>query len=302
MYPLMTTIYHSFSSNSTHSEKLDSISPKLHAAVTKHGFESNLPVMNSILDMYCRCSCFSEANRYFYEMNQRDLITWNTLIAGYERSNPTETSRNLLTGLPENIGRLSRLIHLDFHQNIVVASSFKNNVLSLLPAEIGALSLLGTLDLHSNQIHGRIIRRGLDGNLALSNALIDMYSKCGNIADSHQVFGGMSRRDLVSWTTMMIGYGTHGYGEEVVELFDKMVSDLLGRAGKVEEAYELIESMPFKPDECVWGPFLGACKAHRFPNSRKLAAHRILDLRPNMAGTYVMLSNIYAADGKWGSL
>ncbi|RVW12036.1 putative pentatricopeptide repeat-containing protein [Vitis vinifera] len=81
----------------------------------------------------------------------------------------------------------------------------------------------------------------------------------------------MSRRDLVSWTTMMIGYETHGYGEEVVELFDQMVSpdqeiygcevDLLGRAGKVEEAYELIESMPFKPDECVWGPFLGACKA-----------------------------------------
>ncbi|RVW72925.1 putative pentatricopeptide repeat-containing protein [Vitis vinifera] len=100
------------------------------------------------------------------------------------------------------------------------------------------------------QIHGRIIRRGLDGNLALSNALIDI--------------------DLVSWTTMMIGYGTHGYGEEVVELFDKMVSpdqeiygcevDLLGRAGKVEEAYELIESMPFKPDECVWGPFLELVK------------------------------------------
>ncbi|RVW21047.1 putative pentatricopeptide repeat-containing protein [Vitis vinifera] len=93
MYPLMTTIYHSFSSNSTHSEKFDSISPKLHAAVTKHGFESNLPVMNSILDMYCRCKCFSEANRYFYEMNQRDLITWNTLIAGYEISNPTKTCK-----------------------------------------------------------------------------------------------------------------------------------------------------------------------------------------------------------------
>ncbi|KAL6323018.1 hypothetical protein AAG906_023636 [Vitis piasezkii] len=298
MYPLMTTIYHSFSSNSTHSEKLDSISPKLHAAVTKHGFESNLPVMNSILDMYCRCSCFSEANRYFYEMNQRDLITWNTLIAGYEISNPTE---NLLTGLPENIGRLSRLIHLDFHQNI----SF---TFTSIMAACMTLAFLNC----GQQIHGRIIRRGLDGNLALSNALIDMYSKCGNIADSHQVFGSMSRRDLVSWTTMMIGYGSHGYGEEVVELFDKMVSpdqeiygcevDLLGRVGKVEEAYELIESMPFKPDECVWGPFLGACKAHRFPNSRKLAAHRILDLRPNMAGTYVMLSNIYATDAKWGSL
>ncbi|WKA06041.1 hypothetical protein VitviT2T_023968 [Vitis vinifera] len=131
------------------------------------------------------------------------------------------------------------------------------------------------------QIHGRIIRRGLDGNLALSNALIDMYSKCGNIANSHQVFGGMSRRDLVSWTTMMIGYGTHSHAglvDEGLRYFKLMVGDynispdqeiygcevdLLGRAGKVEEAYELIESMPFKPDECVWGPFLGACKAHR---------------------------------------
>ncbi|RVW78473.1 putative pentatricopeptide repeat-containing protein [Vitis vinifera] len=281
MYPLMTTIYHSFSSNSTHSEKLDSISPKLHAAVTKHGFESNLPVMNSILDMNC--------------------------------------SKNLLTGLPENIGRLSRLIHLDFHQNRISSipasikgccslvefymGSFSHSLLQqnldiweCLVRDWGTFSL-GTLDLHSNQIHGRIIRRGLDGNLALFNALIDMYSKCGNIADSHQVFGGMSRRDLVfldyhddwvwdSWVwrrdeglryfKLMVGdYNISPdqeiYGCEV---------DLLGRAGKVEEAYELIESMPFKPDECVWGPFLGACKVHRFPNSRKLAAHRILDLRP----------------------
>ncbi|WKA06548.1 hypothetical protein VitviT2T_024443 [Vitis vinifera] len=224
-------------------------------------------------------------------------------------------ARNLLTGLPENIGRLSRLIHLDFHQNRIssIPASIKG-CCSLVEFYMGIMAAYMTLAFLNcgQQIHGRIIRRGLDGNLALSNALIDMYSKCGNIADWHQVFGGMSCRDLVSWTTMMIGYGTHGYGEEVVELFDKMVSpdqeiygcevDLLGRAGKVEEAYELIESMPFKPDECVWGPFLGACKAHRFPNSRKLAAHRILDLRPNMAGTYVMLSNIYAADGKWGSL
>ena len=173
---------------------------QLHAAVTKHGFESNLPVMNSILDMYCRCSCFSEANRYFYEMNQRDLITWNTLIAGYERSNPTESL--YVFSMMESEG---------FSPNCFTFTS--------IMAACATLAFLNC----GQQIHGRIIRRGLDGNLALSNALIDMYSKCGNIANSHQVFGGMSRRDLVSWTTMMIGYETHGYGEEVVELFDKMV-------------------------------------------------------------------------------
>ncbi|KAM1799310.1 hypothetical protein ACFX11_033516 [Malus domestica] len=78
------------------------------------------------------------------------------------------------------------------------------------------------------------------------------------------------------------------------------VVDLLGRGGRVEEAYELIESMPFKPDESVWGAFLGACKAHELPHLRKVAAQKLLELTPNMVGTYVMLSNIYAAEGEWG--
>ena len=74
------------------------------------------------------------------------------------------------------------------------------------------------------------------------------------------------------------------------------VVDLLGHAGRVEEAYE-----------SVWGALLGACKAHKLPNLGKLVARRILDLRPNMVGTYVMLSNIYIyiymqlkVSGEWG--
>ena len=60
------------------------------------------------------------------------------------------------------------------------------------------------------------------------------------------------------------------------------VVDLLGHAGRVEEAYE-----------SVWGALLGACKAHKLPNLGKSVARRISDLRPNMVGTCVMLSNIY---------
>ncbi|RVW53312.1 putative pentatricopeptide repeat-containing protein [Vitis vinifera] len=202
-------------------------------------------------------------------MNQRDLITWNTLIAGYERSNPTETSRNLLTGLPENIGRLSRLIHLDFIRTVSESSLYKVFPvrISSIPASIkGCCSLV---EFYMGSFSHSLLQQNLDiweclvrdwGTFSFrdirSSLKPDMYSKCGNIADSHQVFGGMSRRDLVSWTTMMIGYETHGYGEEVVELFDKMVRT----CWEVEEAYELIESMPFKPDECVWGHFLELVK------------------------------------------
>lgn len=299
----------------------------MHAAVITHGFETNLPVMNSILDMYCRCGCLSEANQYFHEMNQKDLISWNTLITGYERLDSTES-----------LHIFSQMESEGFSPNCFTFTS--------VTAACANLAVLNC----GQQVHGGIVRRGLDGNLALANALIDMYAKCGSISDSCKVFSEMNCRDLVSWTAMMIGYGAHGYGKEAVELFDEMIRsgirpdkivfmavlsacshaglvdeglryfksmmgdykitpnqeiygcvvDLLGRAGRVEEAYELIESMPFKPDESVWGAILGACKAHKLPNLGKLAARRVLDLRPNMVGTYVMLSNIYAAEGKWG--
>jgi len=201
------------------------------------------------------------------------------------------------------------------------------------------------------QVHGGIFRRALDGNLELANALIDMYAKCGNIIDSQNFFCEMSCTNLVSWTSMMIGYGTRGYGKEAVELFDEMVRSgirpdqvvfmvvlhacsharlvdqgmryfncmlddyhikpnqeiygcvvgLLGRAGRVEEAYHLIRSMPFMADEPVWGALLGACKAHNnLSKLGKFAAKKALALKPNMVETYVMLSNIYAAEGKWG--
>ena len=70
------------------------------------------------------------------------------------------------------------------------------------------------------QVHGGIVSRGLDGNLALANAPIDMYGKCGSISDSRKVFSEMTCRDLVTWTTMMIGYGAYGYGKDAVELLD----------------------------------------------------------------------------------
>ncbi|GAV80995.1 PPR domain-containing protein/PPR_2 domain-containing protein [Cephalotus follicularis] len=300
---------------------------QIHTAVTKCGLESNLPVTNTILDMYCRCGCLSEANQYFHEMIHKDLITWNTLIAGYERSDPSESL---------------------YIFSLMDSEGFSPNCFTFTSV-LAACANLAILNC-GQQVHGGIICRGLNRNLELSNALIDMYAKCGNINDSHKVFSELSERNLVTWTSIMIAYGAHGYGKEAVVMFDEMVRsgirpdrivfmavlsacshaglvdeglryfktmmgdysitpdqeiygcvvDLLGRAGRVEEAYQLIQSMPFKPDESVWGALLGACKEHRHPNLGKLAAERALDLRPNMVGAYLMLSNIYASEGKWG--
>ncbi|XP_021772446.1 putative pentatricopeptide repeat-containing protein At1g56570 [Chenopodium quinoa] len=299
---------------------------QLHATLVKFGLNSSLPVMNSIIDMYCWCQSLSEASQCFSEMSQKDLITWNTLIAGYKRSNSTKCL-SVFTSM-ESQG---------FSPNCFTFSS--------VVAACADLSLLNC----GQQIHANILRRGLDRNMALANSLIDMYAKCGSISDSRKIFEFQSSKDLVSWTSMMIAYGVHGYGEEAVKLFNEMVRsgiwpdrvafmavlsacshaglvieglrcfntmlteynivpdqniygcvvDLLGRAGKVEAAYELIKNMPVDPNDSVWGALLGSCKAHKLPNLGKLAASFRIEARPDMARTFLMLSNLYASEGEW---
>lgn len=75
--------------------------------------------------------------------------------------------------------------------------------------------------------------------------------------------------------------------------------DLLGRAGRLAEAHDLMKDMPFEPDSTMWGALLGASRIHRNPELGRSAAEKIFELEPENAGMYVLLSNIYASSGKW---
>ncbi|KAF9588216.1 hypothetical protein IFM89_008286 [Coptis chinensis] len=78
------------------------------------------------------------------------------------------------------------------------------------------------------------------------------------------------------------------------------VVDLLGRAGRLEEASEFIREMPFEPDETVLGALLGACKVHGAVQLASDVGKKLLELQPQHCGRYVVLSNIYAEAGRWG--
>lgn len=75
--------------------------------------------------------------------------------------------------------------------------------------------------------------------------------------------------------------------------------DLLGRAGELKEAYDLIQSMPMKPDSVVWGALLGACSFHCNVELAEKAAESLFELEPWNPANYVILSNIYASAGRW---
>jgi pentatricopeptide repeat protein len=86
-----------------------------------------------------------------------------------------------------------------------------------------------------------------------------------------------------------------------VEHYGCMV-DLLGRAGLLDEAYKMIESMPVKPNIAIWGAMLAACKIHKNSNMGELAARELLALEPQNCGYKVLMSNIYAAANRWNDV
>jgi pentatricopeptide repeat protein len=75
--------------------------------------------------------------------------------------------------------------------------------------------------------------------------------------------------------------------------------DLLGRADRLDEAYDLIRTMPFKPNHAVWGALLGACVIHENVELGEVAAKWLFELEPENTGNYILMAKIYAAVGRW---
>ncbi|KAA8519453.1 hypothetical protein F0562_013672 [Nyssa sinensis] len=145
------------------------------------------------------------------------------------------------------------------------------------------------------------------------NSMISAYSKHGDWFQCFNLYNQMKeeklRPDCVTFLGLLTACVNSGSVEEGWECFKEMTEtydcqpnqehyacmvDLLGRAGHMKEASELINSMPFKPDARVWGPLLSACKMHSETKLAEFAAEKLMSMEPKNAGNYVLLSNIYA--------
>ncbi|RWW53336.1 hypothetical protein BHE74_00040198 [Ensete ventricosum] len=340
----------------------------VHGMAVRWGIDNGAYVENALLDLYASCGCIGDAEAMFKNMTDRTVVSWTTMIAGYTRIGNGYTGLLLCMNISEAKKFFHEMPLKDLITwNAMIASLERSNSREalLLFLEMGSQNMqptsftfssvvaacanLATLNC-GQQVHGAAIRRGHQRNLQVANALIDMYAKCGSIGNSRKVFDETTEKDLVTWTSLVIGCGMNGYGAEATEIFDEMISsgvqpdqillmsvisacshaglvdqglryfslmnieynvppnreiygcvvDLLGRAGRIMEAYQLIETLPFEPDETIWGALLGACKMHKNVYLGRLAAQKIFDMRPNDSKTYVLLSNIYAAGRAWG--
>ncbi|CAL4908404.1 unnamed protein product [Urochloa decumbens] len=158
-------------------------------------------------------------------------------------------------------------------------------------------------------------------NVVSWNVMIGGYAMHGEAKTAVRLFDSMlmckQKPDMVTFTCVLQACSQAGLTEEGRRYFKEMQHEhgiyprikhyacmvtLLGRAGKLDEAYDLITDMPFEPDGCIWGSLLGSCRVHGNVDLAEVAAEKLFHLEPDNAGNYVLLSNIYASKKMWGGV
>ncbi|XP_076908458.1 pentatricopeptide repeat-containing protein At1g20230-like [Bidens hawaiensis] len=153
-------------------------------------------------------------------------------------------------------------------------------------------------------------------NVVCWNAIMGGYAMHGDCVEVIKIFRLMEKTnqkpDFITFTCLLSACSHSGLTNEGERYFNKMLNEyginpriehyaclvtLLGRAGKLNEAFNAINNMPFEPDACVWGALLSSCRVHNNLKLGELAANKLFNLEPNNPGNYVLLSNIYANKG-----
>ncbi|XP_023913663.2 pentatricopeptide repeat-containing protein At2g17210 [Quercus suber] len=301
----------------------------VHCVIIWWGYESNELVLNSLIDAYGKCNLIELAWELFDGMERRDVVSWSTMIAGFTYCGKPD----------EAIAVFQEMIYAQEKLNVVT-------IINLLEACSASAELR-----RSMWAHGISIYRGLEAEVAVATAIVEMYSKCGAIEDSRKAFEQISDKNVFSWSAMIAAYGMNGFAHEALTLiaemkkhgvepnavtalsvlsacshgglieeglgfFNSMIKDhrvepglehyscmvdMLGRAGQLDSAIDLIKKMPegFEAGASIWGALLSACKSHGNSKLGAGAISRVLELEPLNSSGYLLASSMYASGGSF---
>ncbi|KAL8151964.1 hypothetical protein V2J09_021772 [Rumex salicifolius] len=264
---------------------------RVHAHINRFGFVPRVFIWNRLLDLYAKCGSLEEARKVFDHMPDKDVCSWNTMISGYSKVGLIDDARKLFDEMSERdsfswtamisgyVGQemskealeLYRLMQSQRNLNC----SNKFNMSSAITAA-AAISSLRT----GKEIHGRIVRMGLDSDYVVWSALSDMYAKCGSIEEARHIFDRTLDRDIVSWTTMIVRY------------FEDR---------KCKEGFTLVSEMlnsGIKPNDFTFAAILKACADQAAENvGKEVHGHMLkVDFNPHsFAGS--ALVHLYAKCG-----
>ncbi|KAI4354897.1 hypothetical protein L6164_003721 [Bauhinia variegata] len=336
---------------------------QFHALILKVGFQFHVYAQTALLLMYSAYGLLVEAAQVFYEMPERNTVTWNVFLSGLVKWGEVGLARSVFDQMPDRTvvswtviidgyTRMNQPIEaINLFQKMVVLNGIEPTGVTLLTI-FPAIMNLGSIRI-CQSVHGYAEKRGFkSSDIRITNSLIDLYAKCGCIASASRIFEEISsqRKNLVSWTSVISGFAMHGMGREAVESFQSMekaglkpnhvtflsvlnacshgglieeglkffkkmvndfqlvpdikhygcVVDMLGRAGRLEEAEKIALQVPVEvANVVIWRTLLGACSLHDSVEIGQRVARKIMEMERGYGGDYVLMSNILVGVGRF---
>lgn len=198
----------------------------LHGFILKFGLSFSISLGNALMNMYAKCGCLEGSRQIFLEMQNRDSISWSTMISAYGLHGHGEQALKLFSEMKE---------------------------------------------------------RGVKPDALTFLAVLSACNHAGLVTEGQQVFKQVNADYEIPLT---------------IEHYACLV-DLLGRSGKVEDALEIMRTMPMKPSTRIWSSLVSACKLHGRLDIAEMLGPQLIRSEPDNAANYTLLNMIYAEHGHW---
>ncbi|CAN8270622.1 unnamed protein product [Cochlearia groenlandica] len=297
---------------------------QIHGVSFKLGFAVDKFVQSSLVSFYSKSGLLDCARKVFDEMSERDLVTWNSLIDGYARCGNVEIARKLFDEMPDYgfkpknatftslISAVAASAILStgkwVHSYMIKNGIITDNVIGTLLIEM--YSKCGSIESALSAFES--VRRKKLGHW---NSVIVGLGMHGMAQEAFQLFKQMQESHIkpngVTFVGLLNACSHVGYVKEARCYFDSMVKeygierkiehygclvDVLCRTGKLQEAKDVIEEMPMRPNKVILMSLLRGARIYVNVEIGEYAAHRLVESSPE---SHVAMSNMYAAAGKW---
>lgn len=300
-----------------------------HGYILKRGL-ADLVLNNTLVDAYGECSNIALASQMFELIENKDVVSWTSMISAYVDAGLGTEAMKLFCSMKESgvepdtvalISILSAAASLSalkkgkevhgflIRQGFILEGSLASSLVDMY-------ARCGTPE-NSSKVFNLV----KDKDTVLWTCMIHASGMHGNGKLATDLFTRMEmdsvRPDHVTFLALLYACSHSGMTDEGKKYLEIMrckyniapwpehyacVVDLLGRANRLEEAYQFVKSMPIEPNAVVWSALLGACHVHSNRELGEIAARKLLSLEPENPGNYVLVSNMFAATGRWDAV
>ncbi|KAI9165450.1 hypothetical protein LWI28_014444 [Acer negundo] len=283
---------------------------------------------NSMIDGYIKCGEMGMACEIFKGMTDKNVVSWTTMISGYVGAGMNKEALNLYHEMqdsgvkPDNVALISTIsacAHLGaLEQGKWIHTYIKRRGIKIDPilgsALVDMYAKCGDME-EAIEVFRRMEKKGVSA----WTAVVFGFTIHGQGREALKWFSGMQesgvKPNMITFTAILTACSYAGMADEGKSLFESMekeynlkptiehygcMVDLLGRAGLLKEAKQLIDSMPVRPNSVIWGALLKACQIHRNLELGKQIGEMLIESDPDHSGHCILhLANIYGIAEEW---